>query len=1451
MTHIRKVIPRKWLRKAYRKYIDPVGELIGAFPLGLHRYQCQPNGDLIFMGGNPAADQILGIDHRTLIGKPIQAAFPNLVQTDLPEVYRQIAQTGSSLEREFVTYQDGQVKGIFKIQAFQTGPANMAVLFQDIRDNQQTKQALAESEERYRMLVELSPEAIAVHCDGILVYINPAGARQLGMERPEDLLGIPIMDLLPPETRQLNLEMLAQVAQGRTLPPLEQTILRTDGSAIEVEMIAGPVLFQGKPAFQLIVRDISERKRAENALRESEARYRRLFEGAVLGIFQSSPDGKALAVNPAFARMFGYLSPEEVVETVQNVAVDIFADPNRRAEIARMAVENPGINTFENLYRRKDGSTFPGSLYLHPVKDAQGRVICFEGLIEDISERKRAEAQIHDLAKFPEENPNPVARISREGVLLFANQATTPLLASFGRQFDTPLPPAWLDYIGQVLEDRLPKEIEIQLVGRIYSFQLIPIPDEGYVNIYGMDITQRKEAESALLKSEARFRALLESTPLGLHQYELLPDGQLVLTETNPAADHILGIDHGVLIGLPIEAAFPAHLQTQMPAIYRQVAQEGTPYTSDQLVYQDQQIQGIFEIHAFQTGPSRMAVFFQDVTAKKNAEEALRESEEKFRALIEQNSEGVILTNEQGQIIEWNAAQERGSGIPRAEALGKMIWDMQYQVLPPEQKNPAVYNELKNKVLQLVQTGQSSMFYHPQEASIHRPDGKQVFIQQTAFPIKTQAGFRIGSIMRDITERKQAELELERRMAELEALHAVALAGTEAVSTDDLLERVAKIIREKLFLDHFGVAFLDEQAQALVYHPYFVRDAGLPAGQAPLDRGISGVAARTGLPQRVADVRLNADYLEGNPDTRSELCVPILIGSRVVGVANLESATLNNFTEADERLVTAITGELGTALEKIRLLEAEQNRRKELETLEQISAVLRSEEDPGEVLQAVLEQIMAVLNLRGAGIALRERHTGELVIKAGRGEWMGANGYHVPPDESVSQQILQTRHYYLTNDVPSDPKLQSPYLPLRVQAFLCLALIVDGQTQGLLYLGRNRAFIHPDVHLAIAAADVLASVLHQVDLHEQTQQQLDRLKALRAIDQAILAGLDLQQTLKVLLEKITGLLHVDAANVLLYQPTHQTLITAAELGLPAEPIWDVAQVLKDTHAGKAALNRQMEFIPDLNQLDDYLIKKIRRLGKDFTSYVAVPLVANGELKGVLQIFNQARLEASADWMGFLEALADQAAIAISSAQLFTDQQHTNARLTKAYEDTIDGWSRALDLRDEETEGHSQRVTDLTLDLARRIGVPDEQLVHIRRGARLHDIGKMGIPDSILLKPGTLTPEEWTIMRKHPTLAADFLYPIAFLGPALEIPYGHHEKWDGTGYPQGLSGKEIPLAARIFAVIDVWDALTHNRSYRPAWSQAEALAYIRAQSGKHFDPQVVEHFLALAEDRELV
>jgi HD-GYP domain-containing protein (c-di-GMP phosphodiesterase class II) len=284
--------------------------------------------------------------------------------------------------------------------------------------------------------------------------------------------------------------------------------------------------------------------------------------------------------------------------------------------------------------------------------------------------------------------------------------------------------------------------------------------------------------------------------------------------------------------------------------------------------------------------------------------------------------------------------------------------------------------------------------------------------------------------------------------------------------------------------------------------------------------------------------------------------------------------------------------------------------------------------------------------------------------------------------------------------------------------------------------------------------------------------------------------------------------------------------------------------LGEGYAGRAAQEQKPTWILNLAEHPTRFLGAPRLEGEDFISYYAVPLVAKGKTEGVLEIFHRAPLQPDEEWLNFLNALAGSAAIAIDNAMLFDSLQRSNNELVLAYDATMEGWSRALDLRDKETEGHTRRVADITVVLARAFGLNEEEIVHIRQGALLHDIGKMGIPDDILLKPAPLTGEEWVTMKKHPLFAYEMLSPITYLRSALDIPYCHHEKWDGSGYPRGLEGSQIPLAARLFAVVDVWDALRSDRPYRASWPEEKVRSHIRDLAGTHFDPEIVKRFLEI-------
>jgi PAS domain S-box-containing protein len=410
-----------------------------------------------------------------------------------------------------------------------------------------------------------------------------------------------------------------------------------------------------------------------------------------------------------------------------------------------------------------------------------------------------------------------------------------------------------------------------------------------------------------------------------------------------------------------------------------------------------------------------------------------------------------------------------------------------------------------------------------------------------------------------------------------------------------------------------------------------------------------------------------------------------------------------------------------------------------------------------------------------------------------------------------------------------------------------IALLKRGETLlgslDVYTIGDARQFSEDELVLLQGLADQATLAISNAQSFRDAQRRLEHVQALRTIDLAITGSLDMRVALDVLLSEVVTQLRIDAADILLLNPHTQTLDFAAGRGLTTSALRHTHLRIGEGHAGRAVVAREPI---SSNLLEDpgSFLRSPLLAAEGFISYYAVPLIAKGAVKGVLEIFHRAPLAPDEEWLDFLDALGGQAAIAIDGATLFTDLQQSNADLMLAYDTTLEGWSRALELRDEETEGHTQRVTELVLRLARSLGVPDSELVHIRRGSLLHDIGKMAIPDAILRKPGPLTDEEWVLMRRHPMYAYEMLAPITYLHASLDIPYCHHELWDGSGYPRGLKGNTIPLAARIFAVVDVWDALRSDRPYRRAWDTARVRAHIRENAGTRFDPEVVEVFLRM-------
>lgn len=390
------------------------------------------------------------------------------------------------------------------------------------------------------------------------------------------------------------------------------------------------------------------------------------------------------------------------------------------------------------------------------------------------------------------------------------------------------------------------------------------------------------------------------------------------------------------------------------------------------------------------------------------------------------------------------------------------------------------------------------------------------------------------------------------------------------------------------------------------------------------------------------------------------------------------------------------------------------------------------------------------------------------------------------------------------------------------------------------------------VRITLSGQARLLAIARDITERRQTEnrirQQMERMSSLRAIDVSISNDQPLERTVQLIFDPLQFQMHVDAVEILLLDHSSGELRHFDGRGFRSRTVSGTRLKLGEGTAGRVAYQMRIQVIPDLSRYSQPGDSRKFAAAEGFKACVAAPLVSNGRVKGVLQVFFRKPCDPDREWLDYLELLAGQAAIAVENHELLENLQKANHELSRAYETTLEGWSRTLSLRDRETEDHTRRVTELAVELAKELGIQDERLQHIRRGALLHDIGKIGIPDRILLKPGPLDEADLEVIRKHPTFASDLLEPIEYLRLSLAIPYSHHERWDGTGYPQGLAGEAIPLEARIFAVVDAYDALTSGRPYRDARSSEETLEHIQSEAGRAYDPRVVDAFVALMQKR---
>ena len=569
----------------------------------------------------------------------------------------------------------------------------------------------------------------------------------------------------------------------------------------------------------------------------------------------------------------------------------------------------------------------------------------------------------------------------------------------------------------------------------------------------------------------------------------------------------------------------------------------------------------------------------------------------------------------------------------------------------------------------------------------------------------------------------------------------------------------------------------------------------------------------------------------------------ILFSDQLLGLLVSDNHSFVLFSTLKGWLFVFVTASLLFGI-LMREFSVRQQHEREVEAIARLTQATRFALSHDELLPVLLDEILHFTSAETASVLFFDETLNQLKVILAKGLFTEFAGKQISL-QSITGNAITSGRPYINNQFLSDASTSFPEKLVGLHAIAVAPLIVQNHKLGALVMAKKGTFDQNQFHLFLSLADIAASAIHRLTLFSQSLQRVQQLSTLRSIDLAITSSLDLNSTLKILVEEVQKLKGISATCVLIPDKHTGFLHYRAGKGFSTNLI---EQAILPTDAFRIDLEFPSRFtltIADLKGTPSSPRNEIG-LSENFTVYHAYPLVSKDQIKGVLEVYQRDSEPLSQEELDFLESLATQAAIAVDVATLIEDLQSSNQELTAAYDSTIEGWSRALDLRDKETEGHTQRVTEMALHLARLVGIPEEELIHVYRGALLHDIGKMGIPDSILLKPAPLTLEESELMKMHPIYAYHLLKPIRFLHPALDIPYCHHEHWDGSGYPRGLKGVEIPLAARVFAVVDVWDALVSDRPYSPRWPKEDAIKNIKDNMGSYFDPDVVNVFINMLE-----
>jgi PAS domain S-box-containing protein len=1253
--------------------------------------------------------------------------------------------------------------------------------------------------------------------------VNEAAVKHYGYPRAE-FLRMRISDILPKE----DVARLKAHVQTKRLRPQnsgEGRHLKKDGTIIYVDIISHKLIYKEHKAALIVVNDVTEYKQTRSALKESQAEFSDIIATAMDAITIIDERQRIVVFNPAAEKMFQRSAAQVIGEPLSLVIPDRFRKSHQGyvAEFGKSgATTRSAAHLGQFIGLRADGSEFPIEISISSVESSGQRR--YTAIVRDISERVRAEETLRES----EERLRSLYQITSK---LAAQSDVSTLLKMISDDVA-----ALLDVPGGVVHLYDSQRSEMEAVASTDSN--IPV---------GMQ---------PLRLGEGMTGRIVES-----HESMIIDDYKTWAGATAQYKDQpfysVLGVPMlygGELIGVLVAHGLHATASTKernhkfteqdvrLLSLFASAA-AGAVYSARLLKSERKRRQ---EAETLQKATAAL-------TSSLNLEQILNSLLDGLAQIVPFTSSAVLIDEgDQVRVVAGSgfADSEKAIGrlFPRKTSLIAEITRIHRPLIKKDVQADPGFGNWTSQVIRgwmgvplivrdkligyLTLDSDKPDFYNETHA-----DMAMAFANQAAATLENARLF-------------ENSLQSTRRWATLHA------ASQELARISENLEQVYASIHNaasKLFpIEVFTIALLDDKRTSIDAVYLYDRGERSLAMNIPLEKGFSGRVIESGVSIKIDD------DLESHPGevdsvtfgsldlTRSVLAVPLRVGDQVIGAMSVQSYEPNVYNSEDLLLLELLATQAAIAIENTHLFEDSRRNAQEFKALVETTRDISTQQNNESLLQMIVERATELLHSSVGGFYSYDAEHEELVSTFSTGIILQV-GTRLKLGEGAMGRVALTRAPILIDDYQNWEGRSPRFENIPFRAVLGVPVLFGGELMGVLevreYGESKRTFTQNDATLLSLFAAHVGSVLHNARLFDRLEERVEQFSTLHTIDLVIGSTTDLRVSLQVVLESIVRLLKVDAASILFYNPGTLNLEYAGGVGFHLD-LTHAAVGLGDGLAGRAAVTRQIIDVPELSNAE--LPPPFRQMieHEGFISYRGLSLIAKGEVKGVLELYRRSPFPSNPEWNDLLNLLTGQAAIAMDNAMLFNDLEHTSTELELAYDATIEGWAQALELRDHTTGGHTRRILETTITLAYKMGIPDSEISDVRRGVLLHDIGKMGVPDHILLKSSPLTDEEWQIMSQHPLNAYNLLSKISYLRSALDIPYCHHEKWDGSGYPRGLKGEQIPLSARMFSVVDVYDALSYDRPYRSAWPKEKIIEYIKEQSGKHFDPHVVEAFLEI-------